>query len=77
MAELQNLCKRVKNSTGLQHNYNLITLRRYLDSQGDDNIKRQINQITETDYIRVLWEAGLNNDLQEIALERLKRIGGE
>lgn len=71
---LLNLTKKVHDTFGLAHATNLATLRHYLKTTNEDKLVREILEFKDVALLRNLWEAGLSSRLQEVVLDKLKRL---
>ena len=74
MTLLDNLCKEVEATRGLQHLTALQSLRNYLNTQPVETLRLEIYRITEERHIRTLWEAGLRSGMQAAALKRVGEL---
>ena len=72
--KLENLARKVADSFGLAHQTNLGVLRHYIKTTSNTQLAIEIADIKEASLLRTLWEAGLDAELQDIVLERLKKI---
>lgn len=72
--KLENLSRKVADSFGLAHQTNLGVLRHYIKTTPNIELTQQIAKIKEAVLLRILWEAGLNSELQDAVLERLKKV---
>jgi len=53
---------------------NLRALRVYLEQTPDEKIIEQIKSIRDVDQLKTLWEAGLKQKFQEVALDRINEV---
>ena len=71
--------RRVSETKGLERQANLANLRNYIKTTSDDWLIDAIDNIGRQDFLRILWEAGLNIDLQTAVLckqtELTERLG--
>ena len=74
MTLLDNLCKEVEATRGLEHLTALQSLRNYLNTQPLAVLNLEIYKITEEKHIRTLWEAGLRSGMQSAALKRVSEL---
>ena len=71
---LRQLSIRVLETRGLVRQSNLQSLRHRLLRQPSESLLKEVNDCDTPRQLRVLWEAGLNNELQEAVTKRLERI---
>ncbi|MBA7567275.1 hypothetical protein ES708_08984 [subsurface metagenome] len=71
---LEKLSRKVADSFGLAHQTNLGVLRHYIKTTSNVQLITEIGKIKEAVLLRILWEAGLNSELQDAVLERLKKV---
>ena len=72
--KLEKLARKVRDSFGLAHQTNLGVLRHYVKTTSNTQLTMEIAKIESASTLRTLWEAGLNAELQDVVLERLKKI---
>lgn len=70
MSELERYTKRVYGNIGLLRQRNLAVLRNYLRTSTEETIKRQVIAIMDINLLKILWEAGIKAELQEIVLRQ-------
>lgn len=66
--------RRVADTKGLERQANLSNLRNYIKTTNNDWLIDAIDNIGRTDLLRILWEAGLNKDLQEAVLRKQQEL---
>ena len=76
MSQLGFYARRVAETKGLEHASCLYTLRLYLTETPRKDLVGAINTLGSFEEIRALWEAGLNQELQELALRRYDELKG-
>ena len=74
MTLLDDLCKEVESTRGLQHLTALQKLRNYLNTQPEARLKLEIYRINDEKHIRTLWKAGLFRTYQAVALKRAEEL---
>lgn len=71
---LRQLAIRVLESGGLVRQVHLRTLRSYLKKEPEDELIKGVSNCETTAQLRVLWEAGLSDRMQQAVTERLQII---
>jgi len=71
---LLKLAQKVTDTYGLAHSTNLGVLRHYIKTTSEDKLIEEIKKVEDAIILRALWEAGLSSKLQEVVLERLKKV---
>jgi len=66
--------KRVEESKGLLHQTTLLNLRNYLKAQPRDRLLESISLIDRPKSLRILWEAGLDAEMQAAVSRRLEEL---
>jgi len=64
----------VQAEMGLRRQERLRALRWYIRQTTTEEIKHAVNLITDINKLKILWEAGLNPDLQEMVLRRVRDL---
>jgi len=67
-------CQKALDFPGLLHKIWIRRLRIYLKTLTIDDFQRGVNLIDNEEQLRMLWEAGLKTDQQEIVLRRLAEL---
>ena len=71
---LEFYAKRCLETRGLVHQANLYALRDYIKRTPKDRLISEIKRIKNVEILRILWEAGLDADLQKAVLEVAKKL---
>ena len=71
---LRQLSIRVLETGGLVRQSCLRALRSHLKSQPSERLLKEVADCDTPRQLRTLWEAGLNDELQEAVLKRLEAI---
>ena len=74
MAALEILALEVKKLQHLPRQQALWRLREYMQQTRQQDLIRAINRMKDPELLKILWEAGLNADLQQLVLRRLEEI---
>lgn len=74
MSALRTLIHDVAISRGATRQRILYILRRYIKGQSDDDMKAAIKRITDIRNLKILWEAGLNAELQQAVAVREEEL---
>lgn len=77
MSALETYLKRAAETKGTWHKQTIAIIRTYITMSKEEDIINAITQITSQEYIRLLWEVGLNTKLQQIAIKRSQRLAEE
>ncbi|GAJ24845.1 unnamed protein product [marine sediment metagenome] len=72
--KLEKLSRKVADSFGLGHQMELGVLRHYIRTTSNIRLTTEIGNIKDAALLRILWEAGLSSELQDVVLERLKKV---
>lgn len=76
MSYLEKYTWEVYDSSGLDHQSKLARLRAYLKDTPENQIIFALNRLNRIEQLKALWEAGLNDTLQEAVLGRFKQLQG-
>jgi len=76
MAALELLARQALKARGLRHVEAIQTLRMYMRETPKEDLIRAINRIRKVELFRILWEAGLDADLQRLVLQRIRELTG-
>jgi hypothetical protein len=74
MSALETYLKAAKESKGWMHVGAIRNARQYIKLTPRDDIRTAIRRITDPDLLRLLWEVGLNSDLQYIVIKQQEKI---
>jgi len=74
MSVLNDLTYQAATTKGLQHVMMIQALRDYVKSRTTRQMLGDIRNINRQDQLRVLWETGLNTELQQAVLRRLEEL---
>lgn len=74
MSMLEYFVRRVRESRGMEHQTTISALRRYINETPIAELLQAVNRMTEPEYFRTLWEAGLREPLRSEVLRRLEEI---
>ena len=72
MVKLEYLLKILSKSRGIYHIGARQNVKKYIDSLSLEEFKKEVEQITDLNLLRYLWEVGLNAEQQQIVLKRLQ-----
>lgn len=71
---LEQLAKRVFESKRLEHKFRLRELREFIKSQDTQVLCYMISQFNNIEYLRSVWEAGINAECQLALEQRFKEL---
>jgi len=74
MSLLNDMTRVAAETKGLEHKMHIQSLRDYIKSRTTREMLGDIRYIYRQDQLRVLWEAGLNLELQQAVLRRLEEL---
>ena len=74
MSALETYLKSAKESKGWAHVGAIRNARQYMRLTPIDDLRTAIRRITDPDLLRLLWECGLNTELQHIVLKQQEKI---
>lgn len=72
--QLAYYAQRVVETQGLQHKMVLSNLRDYIKQTPEESLLAGIKETYRLEQLRAMWEAGLNNTLQQAVLARLEEL---
>lgn len=76
MSALERYAKRTYETRGLLHQRNLAVLRNYLGTTPEDDLRKEVYELTDLNLLKTLWEAGLKPRQQLWVLNRYEQIVG-
>jgi hypothetical protein len=77
MSAIEMYLKEAATTKGTWHKQVIANLRDYIAHQKRENIISAINTLKDASLIPILWEVGLNQELQDIANKRSMTLAGK
>ena len=77
MSALETYLKEAKEMKGIWHKAAIINTRIYMRHTERQQIINAINSLTDQDLLRLLWEVGLDDKLQQTVVNRSKELAKE
>jgi len=77
MSALETYLKHAAEAKGIWHKGEIINIRMYINNTPRNEIIAAIKTIRDQTLLRLLWEVGLDTELQEVVTYQSKRIEAE
>lgn len=74
MSALEIYLKAVHERKRIRRQYALQNLRQYIRTSTETELIKAIQRITNMDYLKILWEAGLTAFLQRVVSTRIEEL---
>jgi len=77
MSVLEIMLRNAANAKGTWHKGEVLNIRMYIMEMKEDDIRTMIKGIQDQNLLRILWEVGLSQTLQNTVIEHSRRLAEE